>query len=125
VLGLIVTDTLFRKHPDLPEGNSRNCVRPSSTAVRWRGRPQPAPWQLRPAGQGRESREGATSRRSSLAARSRDRRRVPDGGMELADPLVPGFRPVIARSAQWALGGRRKTLLQLGPRGARRSGVPG
>ncbi len=36
VLGLVVTDTLYRTHPDLPEGQLARCGPRWSTRVRWR-----------------------------------------------------------------------------------------
>ena len=101
VLGLIVTDTLFRKHPDLPEGQ---LAKLRAAVVNMRAlagrRPRPAPGLLRPAGQGR----GGHGRPGQVLdprrhARGRDRRRLPGqrpgSGRRAGAPAVrPGDRQV-------------------------------
>jgi ribonuclease-3 len=115
VLGLIVTDTLFRKHPDLPEGNLAKLraavVNSRALAAVARGLRLGSYVRL---GKGEESTGGRD--KSSILADTLEAvigAVYLDGGMELADPLVHRlFDPVIARSARLGAGLDWKTSLQ-------------
>ena len=115
VLGLIVTDTLFRKHPDLPEGNLAKLraavVNSRALAGVARG--------LRLGGYVRlgKGEEGTGGRdKSSILADTLEAvigAVYLDGGMDAAGPLVHRlFDPVIARSARLGAGLDWKTSLQ-------------
>jgi ribonuclease-3 len=115
VLGLIVTDTLFRKHPDLPEGNLAKLraavVNSRALAGVARGLRLGSYIRL---GKGEESTGGRD--KSSILADTLEAvigAVYLDGGMEAADPLVHRlFDPVIARSARLGAGLDWKTSLQ-------------
>ncbi|MGN6791230.1 MAG: ribonuclease III [Streptosporangiaceae bacterium] len=115
VLGLIVTDTLFRKHPDLPEGNLAKLraavVNSRALAGVARGLCLGSYVRL---GKGEESTGGRD--KSSILADTLEAvigAVYLDGGMEAADPLVHRlFDPVIARSARLGAGLDWKTSLQ-------------
>ncbi len=115
VLGLIVTDTLFRKHPDLPEGNLAKLraavVNSRALAGVARGLRLGSYVRL---GKGEESTGGRD--KSSILADTLEAvigAVYLDGGMEAADPLVHRlFDPVIARSARLGAGLDWKTSLQ-------------
>ena len=115
VLGLIVTDTLFRKHPDLPEGNLAKLraavVNSRALASVARGVRLGSYVRL---GKGEESTGGRD--KSSILADTLEAvigAVYLDGGMEAADPLVHRlFDPVIARSARLGAGLDWKTSLQ-------------
>ena len=115
VLGLIVTDTLFRKHPDLPEGNLAKLraavVNSRALAGVARGLRLGSYVRL---GKGEEGTGGRD--KSSILADTLEAvigAVYLDGGMEAADPLVHRlFDPVIARSARLGAGLDWKTSLQ-------------
>ena len=115
VLGLIVTDTLFRKHPDLPEGNLAKLraavVNSRALAGVARGLRLGSYVRL---GKGEESTGGRD--KSSILADTLEAvigAVYLDGGMDAADPLVHRlFDPVIARSARLGAGLDWKTSLQ-------------
>jgi ribonuclease III len=115
VLGLIVTDTLFRKHPDLPEGNLAKLraavVNSRALAGVARGLNLGSYVRL---GKGEESTGGRD--KSSILADTLEAvigAVYLDGGMQAADPLVHRlFDPVIARSARLGAGLDWKTSLQ-------------
>ena len=115
VLGLIVTDTLFRKHPDLPEGNLAKLraavVNSRALAGVARGLRLGSYIRL---GKGEEGTGGRD--KSSILADTLEAvigAAYLDGGMETADPLVHRlFDPVIARSARLGAGLDWKTSLQ-------------
>ena len=115
VLGLIVTDTLFRKHPDLPEGNLAKLraavVNSRALAGVARGLRLGSYVRL---GKGEESTGGRD--KSSILADTLEAvigAVYLDGGMESADPLVHRlFDPVIARSARLGAVLDWKTSLQ-------------
>jgi ribonuclease-3 len=115
VLGLIVTDTLFRKHPDLPEGNLAKLraavVNSRALAGVARGLGLGSYVRL---GKGEESTGGRD--KSSILADTLEAvigAVYLDGGMDAADPLVHRlFDPVIARSARLGAGLDWKTSLQ-------------
>ncbi len=115
VLGLIVTDTLFRKHPDLPEGNLAKLraavVNSRALAGVARGMRLGSYVRL---GKGEEGTGGRD--KSSILADTLEAvigAVYLDGGMEAADPLVHRlFDPVIARSARLGAGLDWKTSLQ-------------
>jgi ribonuclease III len=115
VLGLIVTDTLFRKHPDLPEGNLAKLraavVNSRALAGVARGLRLGSYVRL---GKGEEGTGGRD--KSSILADTLEAvigAVYLDGGMDAADPLVHRlFDPVIARSARLGAGLDWKTSLQ-------------
>jgi len=115
VLGLIVTDTLFRKHPELPEGNLAKLraavVNSRALASVARGLRLGCYIRL---GKGEESTGGRD--KSSILADTLEAvigAVYLDGGMDAADPLVHRlFDPVIARSARLGAGLDWKTSLQ-------------
>ena len=115
VLGLIVTDTLFRKHPDLPEGNLAKLraavVNSRALAGVARGLRLGSYVRL---GKGEESTGGRD--KSSILADTLEAvigAVYLDGGMDAADPLVHRlFDPVIAKSARLGAGLDWKTSLQ-------------
>jgi ribonuclease-3 len=115
VLGLIVTDTLFRKHPDLPEGNLAKLraavVNSRALAGVARGLRLGSYVRL---GKGEESTGGRD--KSSILADTLEAvigAVYLDGGMAAAEPLVHRlFDPVIARSARLGAGLDWKTSLQ-------------
>jgi len=115
VLGLIVTDTLFRTHPDLPEGNLAKLraavVNSRALAGVARGLNLGSYVRL---GKGEESTGGRD--KSSILADTLEAvigAVYLDGGMQAADPLVHRlFDPVIARSARLGAGLDWKTSLQ-------------
>jgi ribonuclease III len=115
VLGLIVTDTLFRTHPELPEGNLAKLraavVNSRALASVARGLRLGCYIRL---GKGEESTGGRD--KSSILADTLEAvigAVYLDGGMEAADPLVHRlFDPVIARSARLGAGLDWKTSLQ-------------
>jgi ribonuclease-3 len=115
VLGLIVTDTLFRKHPELPEGNLAKLraavVNSRALASVARGLRLGCYIRL---GKGEESTGGRD--KSSILADTLEAvigAVYLDGGMEAADPLVHRlFDPVIAKSARLGAGLDWKTSLQ-------------
>jgi ribonuclease III len=115
VLGLIVTDTLFRTHPDLPEGNLAKLraavVNSRALAGVARGLRLGSYVRL---GKGEESTGGRD--KSSILADTLEAvigAVYLDGGMEAADPLVHRlFDPVIAKSARLGAGLDWKTSLQ-------------
>jgi ribonuclease-3 len=115
VLGLIVTDTLFRKHPDLPEGNLAKLraavVNSRALAGVARGLRLGSYIRL---GKGEEGTGGRD--KSSILADTLEAvigAVYLDGGMEAADALVHRlFDPVIARSARLGAGLDWKTSLQ-------------
>jgi ribonuclease-3 len=115
VLGLIVTDTLFRKHPDLPEGNLAKLraavVNSRALASVARGLRLGSYVRL---GKGEESTGGRD--KSSILADTLEAvigAVYLDGGMQAAGPLVHRlFDPVIARSARLGAGLDWKTSLQ-------------
>jgi ribonuclease III len=115
VLGLIVTDALFRKHPDLPEGNLAKLraavVNSRALASVARGLRLGCYIRL---GKGEESTGGRD--KSSILADTLEAvigAVYLDGGMEAADPLVHRlFDPVIAKSARLGAGLDWKTSLQ-------------
>lgn len=115
VLGLIVTDTLFRKHPDLPEGNLAKLraavVNSRALATVARGLRLGCYIRL---GKGEEGTGGRD--KSSILADTLEAvigAVYLDGGMEAADALVHRlFDPVIARSAGLGAGLDWKTSLQ-------------
>jgi ribonuclease-3 len=115
VLGLIVTDTLFRKHPDLPEGNlaKLRAAVVNSRALAGVARGLCLGKYVR-LGKGEESTGGRD--KSSILADTLEAvigAVYLDGGMEAADPLVHRlFDPVIARSARLGAGLDWKTSLQ-------------
>ena len=114
VLGLIVTDTLFRKHPDLPEGNLAKLraavVNSRALAGVARGLRLGSYVRL---GKGEEG-TGGRDKSSILATLEAVIGAVYlDGGMAAADPLVHRlFDPVISRSARLGAGLDWKTSLQ-------------
>src|SRR5271170_2508112 len=115
VLGLIVTDTLFRRYPDLPEGQ---LAKLRAAVVQMRAL----------AGVARSLRLGSYIRlgRGEEGTGGRDKSSIladtleavigavyMDGGMEAADALVHRlFDPVIAKSARLGAGLDWKTSLQ-------------
>jgi ribonuclease-3 len=106
VLGLIVTDTLFRRHPDLPEGNLAKLraavVNSRALASVARGLNLGGYVRL---GKGEEA-TGGRDKSSILAV-------YMDGGLAAADALVHRlFDPVIAKSARLGAGLDWKTSLQ-------------
>jgi ribonuclease-3 len=115
VLGLIVTDTLFRKHPELPEGNLAKLraavVNSRALASVARGLRLGCYIRL---GKGEESTGGRD--KSSILADTLEAvigAVYLDGGMEAADPLVHRlFDAVIAKSARLGAGLDWKTSLQ-------------
>jgi len=115
VLGLIVTDTLFRSHPDLPEGNLAKLraavVNSRALAGVARGLRLGSYVRL---GKGEESTGGRD--KSSILADTLEAligAVYLDGGMDAADPLVHRlFDPVIERSARLGAGLDWKTSLQ-------------
>jgi ribonuclease-3 len=115
VLGLIVTDTLFRKHPDLPEGNLAKLraavVNSRALAGVARGLRLGSYVRL---GKGEEGTGGRD--KSSILADTLEAvigAVYLDGGMAAADPLVHRlFDPVISRSARLGAGLDWKTSLQ-------------
>ena len=115
VLGLIVTDTLFRTHPDLPEGNLAKLraavVNSRALAGVARGLRLGSYVRL---GKGEESTGGRD--KSSILADTLEAvigAVYLDGGMEAADPLVHRlFDPVISKSARLGAGLDWKTSLQ-------------
>ena len=115
VLGLIVTDTLFRKHPDLPEGN---LAKLRAAVVNMRALASVARglrlgWYVR-LGKGEEGTGGRD--KSSILADTLEAvigAVYLDGGLAAADALVHRlFDPVIARSARLGAGLDWKTSLQ-------------
>src|SRR5262247_30053 len=115
VLGLIVTDTLFRSHPDLPEGNlaKLRAAVVNSRALAGVARGLRLGCYVR-LGKGEESTGGRD--KSSILADTLEAvigAVYLDGGMEAADPLVHRlFDSVIARSARLGAGLDWKTSLQ-------------
>lgn len=115
VLGLIVTDTLFRKHPDLPEGNlaKLRAAVVNSRALASVARSLRLGSYIR-LGKGEESTGGRD--KSSILADTLEAvigAVYLEGGMAAADPLVHRlFDPVIARSARLGAGLDWKTSLQ-------------
>jgi ribonuclease-3 len=115
VLGLIVTDTLFRKHPDLPEGNLAKLraavVNSRALAGVARGLRLGSYVRL---GKGEEGTGGRD--KSSILADTLEAvigAVYLDKGMEAADALVHRlFDPVIAKSAGLGAGLDWKTSLQ-------------
>jgi ribonuclease-3 len=115
VLGLVVTDTLFRKHPELPEGNLAKLraavVNSRALASVARGLRLGCYIRL---GKGEESTGGRD--KSSILADTLEAvigAVYLDRGMEAADPLVHRlFDQVIARSARLGAGLDWKTSLQ-------------
>ncbi len=115
VLGLIVTDTLFHKHPDLPEGNLAKLraavVNSRALAGVARGLRLGSYIRL---GKGEESTGGRD--KSSILADTLEAvigAVYLAGGIEAADLLVHRlFDPVIARSARLGAGLDWKTSLQ-------------
>ncbi|MGI9007125.1 MAG: ribonuclease III [Streptosporangiaceae bacterium] len=115
VLGLIVTDTLFCMHPDLPEGNLAKLraavVNSRALAGVARGLRLGSYVRL---GKGEEGTGGRD--KSSILADTLEAvigAVYLDGGMAAADPLVHRlFDPVIARSARLGAGLDWKTSLQ-------------
>jgi ribonuclease-3 len=115
VLGLIVTDTLFRKHPDLPEGNLAKLraavVNSRALAGVARGLKLGSYVRL---GKGEEGTGGRD--KSSILADTLEAvigAVYLDGGMDAADALVHRlFDPVIVRSARLGAGLDWKTSLQ-------------
>ncbi|HEX9034704.1 MAG TPA: ribonuclease III [Streptosporangiaceae bacterium] len=115
VLGLIVTDTLFRKHPDLPEGNLAKLraavVNSRALAGVARGLRLGSYIRL---GKGEEGTGGRD--KSSILADTLEAvigAVYLDGGMAAADALVHRlFDPLIARSARLGAGLDWKTSLQ-------------
>ncbi len=118
VLGLIVTDTLFRQHPDLPEGNlaKLRAAVVNSRALAGVARGLRLGCYVR-LGKGEESTGGRD--KSSILGDTLEAvigAVYLEGGMEAAGPLVHRlFDPVIARSARLGAGLDWKTSLQ-GPR---------
>jgi ribonuclease III len=115
VLGLIVTDTLFRKHPDLPEGNlaKLRAAVVNSRALAGVARTLKLGGYVR-LGKGEEGTGGRD--KSSILADTLEAvigAVYLDCGMEAADALVHRlFDPVIARSARLGAGLDWKTSLQ-------------
>jgi ribonuclease III len=115
VLGLIVTDTLFRRHPELPEGNlaKLRAAVVNSRALAGVARSLDLGCYIR-LGKGEESTGGRD--KSSILADTLEAvigAVYLDGGMQAADPLVHRlFDPVIARSARLGAGLDWKTSLQ-------------
>jgi ribonuclease III len=115
VLGLIVTDTLFRKHPDLPEGNlaKLRAAVVNSRALAGVARTLKLGCYIR-LGKGEEGTGGRD--KSSILADTLEAvigAVYLDGGMDAADALVHRlFDPVIARSARLGAGLDWKTSLQ-------------
>src|SRR5690242_17930134 len=115
VPGLIVTDTLFRRHPELPEGNlaKLRAAVVNSRALAGVARGVRLGSYIR-LGKGEESTGGRD--KSSILADTLEAvigAVYLDGGMEAADPLVHRlFDPVIARSARLGAGLDWKTSLQ-------------
>src|SRR5215471_6489157 len=115
VLGLIVTDTLYRQHPDLPEGNLAKLraavVNSRALASVARGLRLGSYIRL---GKGEEGTGGRD--KSSILADTLEAvigAVYLDGGMEAADPLVHRlFDSVIAKSARLGAGLDWKTSLQ-------------
>jgi ribonuclease-3 len=115
VLGLIVTDTLFRRHPDLPEGNLAKLraavVNSRALAAVARGLRLGSYIRL---GKGEEATGGRD--KSSILADTLEAvigAVYLDGGLDAADALVHRlFDPVIARSAGLGAGLDWKTSLQ-------------
>ncbi|HYK32812.1 MAG TPA: ribonuclease III [Streptosporangiaceae bacterium] len=115
VLGLIVTDTLFRRHPDLPEGNLAKLraavVNSRALAAVARGLGLGCYIRL---GKGEEATGGRD--KSSILADTLEAvigAVYLDGGLDAADALVHRlFDPVIARSARLGAGLDWKTSLQ-------------
>jgi len=115
VLGLIVTDTLFRLHPDLPEGNLAKLraavVNSRALAGVARGLRLGSYVRL---GKGEEGTGGRD--KSSILADTLEAvigAVYLDSGLETADALVHRlFDPVIARSARLGAGLDWKTSLQ-------------
>jgi len=115
VLGLIVTDTLFRSHPDLPEGNlaKLRAAVVNSRALAGVARGLKLGCYIR-LGKGEEGTGGRD--KSSILADTLEAvigAVYLDGGMAAADALVHRlFDPVIARSARLGAGLDWKTSLQ-------------
>jgi ribonuclease III len=115
VLGLIVTDTLFRMHPDLPEGNlaKLRAAVVNSRALAGVARSLELGCYIR-LGKGEEGTGGRD--KSSILADTLEAvigAVYLDGGMDAADALVHRlFDPVIARSARLGAGLDWKTSLQ-------------
>ncbi len=115
VLGLIVTDTLFRDHPDLPEGNlaKLRAAVVNSRALAGVARGLKLGCYIR-LGKGEEGTGGRD--KSSILADTLEAiigAVYLDGGMAAADALVHRlFDPVIARSARLGAGLDWKTSLQ-------------
>jgi ribonuclease-3 len=115
VLGLIVTDTLFRRHPDLPEGNLAKLraavVNSRALASVARGLNLGGYVRL---GKGEEATGGRD--KSSILADTLEAvigAVYLDGGLDAADALVHRlFDPVIAKSARLGAGLDWKTSLQ-------------
>ena len=115
VLGLIVTDTLYRRHPDLPEGNLAKLraavVNSRALAAVARGLRLGCYIRL---GKGEEATGGRD--KSSILADTLEAvigAVYLDGGLGPADALVHRlFDPVIARSARLGAGLDWKTSLQ-------------
>ncbi len=115
VLGLIVTDTLFRAHPDLPEGNLAKLraavVNSRALAAVARGLGLGGYVRL---GKGEEATGGRD--KSSILADTLEAvigAVYLDGGLDAADALVHRlFDPVIAKSARLGAGLDWKTSLQ-------------
>jgi ribonuclease-3 len=115
VLGLIVTDTLFRRHPDLPEGNLAKLraavVNSRALASVARGLSLGCYVRL---GKGEEATGGRD--KSSILADTLEAvigAVYLDGGLDAADALVHRlFDPVIAKSARLGAGLDWKTSLQ-------------
>jgi ribonuclease-3 len=115
VLGLIVTDTLFRRHPDLPEGNLAKLraavVNSRALASVARGLNLGGYVRL---GKGEEATGGRD--KSSILADTLEAvigAVYMDGGLAAADALVHRlFDPVIAKSARLGAGLDWKTSLQ-------------
>jgi ribonuclease-3 len=115
VLGLIVTDTLFRSHPDLPEGNlaKLRAAVVNSRALAGVARGLRLGGYIR-LGKGEEATGGRD--KSSILADTLEAvigAVYLDGGLSAADALVHRlFDPVIARSARLGAGLDWKTSLQ-------------
>ncbi len=115
VLGLIVTDTLFHRHPDLPEGNlaKLRAAVVNSRALAGVARSLSLGCYIR-LGKGEEATGGRD--KSSILADTLEAvigAVYLDGGLPAADALVHRlFDPVIARSARLGAGLDWKTSLQ-------------
>ncbi len=115
VLGLIVTDALFRRHPDLPEGNlaKLRAAVVNSRALAAVARGLNLGWYVR-LGKGEEATGGRD--KSSILADTLEAvigAVYLDQGLRAADALVHRlFDPVIARSARLGAGLDWKTSLQ-------------